>query len=90
MNATQLYLGLAIITAATAQADSGNPLHPSYYWSKASAIQTEASGAKAYVDSRNPLHPTYAHVVTDWQPAVSANGSAYNQSNHPLHPSFKR
>ena len=93
MYAEQLYLGLAILTVAvTAQANaiSGNPLHPSYYWSVAVDVQAKTSGAKPYVDSRNPLHPTYARVTVDWQPAVALISAGYRDSKNPLHPSFTR
>ena len=38
MFAKQLYLGLAIVSAAAsaqAIAEAANPLHPSYYWQRA-------------------------------------------------------
>ena len=95
MYAKQLFLGLAIVTtavAAQANAGSNNPLHPSYYWGKAPAVQAVISGAKLYVDNRNPLHPTYGRVLgeAEWQPAVKSTGAGYRDSNNPLHPSFKR
>lgn len=95
MYAKQLYLGLAIVSAAAsaqAIAGTGNPLHPSYYWGKAPQAQAVNSDAKPYVDSRNPLSPTYAHVATDpkWQAVAHSMGPGYRDSRNPLHPSFKR
>lgn len=95
MYAKQLYLGLAIISAAVsaqAMAETGNPLQPSYYWGNTPEIQAVNSDAKPYVDSRNPLSPGYAHVAIDpkWQPAAYSMGPGYRDSNNPLHPSFKR
>ena len=93
MHSKQRYLGLAIITiavAAQANADTGNPLHPSFYWGTAAAVAAATSGTTPYVDSRNPLHPTYARSTVDWQPALTSTGAPYIDSNNPLHPSFKR
>ena len=95
MFAKQLYLGVAIISAAAsgqAIAEAANPLHPSYYWGNTPEAQAINSDAKPYVDSRNPLSPAYAHVTVDpkWQPAAHSMGLGYRGSNNPLHPSFKR
>ena len=95
MYSKQRYLGLAIITiaaAAQANADTGNPLHPSFYWGAAPEVQTATSGANLYVDSGNPLHPAYPRIANDsgWQSAVGTTGTGYRDSNNPLHPSFKR
>lgn len=95
MYAKQLYLGLAIVTvasAAQANAGIGNPLHPSHYWGNAPEVRIVTSGATLYVDSHNPLHPAYAHVTVDpkWQPAAHSMGPGYRDSNNPLHPSFTR
>ena len=95
MFAKQLYLGLAIVSvaaAAQANAETGNPLHPSFYRDAAPEIQAATSGATRYVDSRNPLNPAYAHVTFDttWQPAARSMGPGYRDSNNPLLPSFKR
>ena len=91
MFAKQLYLGIAILTvAAAAHAKSENPLHPSYYWGRYSAVIVQSNDGKPYIDNRNPRHPTYAHVTVDWQPTVASGGIAYLDSDNPLHPSFKR
>lgn len=95
MYVKQLFLGLAIVTAAmAAQANAGgnNPLHPSYFWGNTPEVHAVISGAKLYADNRNPLHPSYGRAADggDWQPAVKSTGMAYRDSNNPLHPSFKR
>lgn len=95
MYAKQLYFGLAIVTiAAGAQANvnTGNPLHPGFYWGATPEVQIAPSGAKLYVDSNNPLHPAYPRIIgaPSWQPAVLSTGMGYRDSNNPLHPSFER
>ena len=95
MFAKQLYLGVAIISAAAsgqAIAEAANPLHPSYYWGSTPEVQGINSDAKPYVDSRNPLSPAYAHVMVDprWQAAAHSMGTGHFGRNNPLHPSFTR
>ena len=84
-------IAATVMFAASAQA-ANNPLHPSFYQAKATAVATKASGAPArYVDSRNPLSAAYSRSgEAKWMTTSDPSVVAYVDNRNPLSPSFKR
>lgn len=83
-------IAATVMFAASAQA-ANNPLHPSFYQAKATAVATKASGAARYVDSRNPLSAAYSRSgEAKWMTTSDPSVVAYVDSRNPLSPSFKR
>jgi hypothetical protein len=84
---------IALVSSSFANAqDQNNPLHPSYYMGKTTAVAiSTADGTKQYVDNRNPLHPSYAQAGSGaWQSTGTGSVQAYVDNRNPLHPSFVR
>lgn len=79
-----------VMFAASAQADN-NPLHPSFYQTKAAGVETKASGAARYVDSSNPLSAAFSRTgEVNWITTSDKSAVAYVDSRNPLSPRFTR
>ena len=70
-----------------------NPLHPSYYSSRAKApppiVARNTTDFSAI--AHNPLHPSYAKTTFNvaWIATGAGDGKPYVDSRNPLHPSYK-
>ena len=98
MNAKKISLVVAAALATSlasipsAQANTNNPLHPTYNFSKGDMMFAPiVSDNLPYVEN-SPLRPTYSFTRgdTNWVGVGSAVSSPDVNSGNPLHPSFKR
>lgn len=81
------------LSTIAAQAESINPLHPSFYQTKYAAPSPQIADGIAvrYVDARNPLSPSFDRApAADWMTAADNTTVPYIDTRNPLSPSFQR
>ena len=86
---------MLLIPSITNAADTvDNPLHPSYYSSRAKApppIVARNTTDFSAIARNNPLHPRYAKTTFNaaWIATGVGEGKPYVDSRNPLHPSYR-